>query len=212
MSILVPFLNLLHRRVARRCRLTNAWRQEVVGGASSLEASRRAFPQAVSVPGAVALLTNALAFAVIMFIQNPHRAMSWAITACLGVLLMIITNKMILPIPADSPCGLEELLPCPHRRHQQGQRAARRSGPSSPSAPSRATLCTCSASARRCCWGTTWAVRAGLVIGDSGTGAPRAAPGLALTTQRQQTRIAKTYLIGVDVLTIIARGPRTFGG
>ena len=45
----------------------------------------------------MALLTNALGFAVIMLIDIPivHEL---GITACLGVLLMIVTNKMILPI------------------------------------------------------------------------------------------------------------------
>ena len=82
--------------VSHAVQMTNAWRQEVVGGADSIEASRAAFRK-LFIPGAVALLTNALGFAVIMFIDIPivHEL---GITACLGVLLMIITNKMILPI------------------------------------------------------------------------------------------------------------------
>ncbi|MGV2480483.1 UNVERIFIED_CONTAM: RND family transporter, partial [Salmonella enterica subsp. enterica serovar Weltevreden] len=70
--------------------------QEVVGGASSVEASRAAFCK-LFIPGAVALLTNALGFAVIMIIDIPI-VRELGITACIGVLLMIVTNKMILPI------------------------------------------------------------------------------------------------------------------
>ncbi|MDB5988368.1 MAG: family transporter, partial [Nevskia sp.] len=95
MSILVPFL-IFSIGVSHAVQMTNAWRQEVIAGASSVEASRSAFRK-LFVPGAVALLTNALGFAVIMLIDIPivHEL---GITACLGVLLMIITNKMILPI------------------------------------------------------------------------------------------------------------------
>ncbi|PPE74372.1 transporter [Solimonas fluminis] len=95
MSILVPFL-IFSIGVSHAVQMTNAWRQEVVAGATAVEASRAAFCK-LFIPGAVALLTNALGFAVIMFIDIPivHEL---GITACLGVLLMIVTNKMILPI------------------------------------------------------------------------------------------------------------------
>ncbi|AXQ31642.1 RND family transporter [Solimonas sp. K1W22B-7] len=95
MSILVPFL-IFSIGVSHAVQMTNAWRQEVVAGATAVEASRAAFCK-LFIPGAVALLTNALGFAVIMFIDIPivHEL---GITACLGVLLMIATNKMILPI------------------------------------------------------------------------------------------------------------------
>ena len=51
----------------------------------------------LAIPGTVALVTNALGFMVIMLIDIPivHEL---GVTACLGVLLMIMTNKMILPI------------------------------------------------------------------------------------------------------------------
>ena len=49
------------------------------------------------VPGTVALLTNALGFMVIMRIRIDI-VRELGITACLGVLLMIVTNKVFLPI------------------------------------------------------------------------------------------------------------------
>ncbi|TAM33044.1 MAG: RND family transporter, partial [Nevskiaceae bacterium] len=93
MSILVPFL-IFSIGVSHAVQMTSAWRHEVVAGADSVQAADSAFRK-LFIPGAVALLTNALGFAVIMFIDIPivHEL---GITACIGVLLMIVTNKMIL--------------------------------------------------------------------------------------------------------------------
>ncbi|MBP9217558.1 MAG: MMPL family transporter, partial [Sterolibacterium sp.] len=65
-------------------------------GATSSQAAHSAIRK-LFIPGTVALLTNALGFMVIMTIEIPivHEL---GITACLGVLLMIVTNKMMLPI------------------------------------------------------------------------------------------------------------------
>src|SRR3546814_7519427 len=76
--------------------MCDAGRVGVGRGRTVCEASRASFRK-LFIPGAVALLTNALGFAVIVLIDIPivHEL---GITACLGVLLMIVTNKMILPI------------------------------------------------------------------------------------------------------------------
>lgn len=196
MSILVPFL-IFSIGVSHAVQMTNAWRQEVVAGATSVEASRRAFRK-LFVPGAVALLTNALGFAVIMFIQIPivHEL---GITACLGVLLMIITNKMILPIILTH-IRLEDSC----RRHtddalSEGEGAKIWQIVAKCAEPRCAVyvFAVCAA----LLLGTTWLSR-GLVIGDSGTGAPELRPDSRYNHDSNQ--IAKTYLIGVDVLTIIA--------
>ncbi len=95
MSILVPFL-IFSIGVSHAVQMTNAWKQDVIDGQSPVHASQIAFRN-LAVPGTVALLTNALGFMVIMLIDIPivHEL---GVTACLGVLLMIVTNKMILPI------------------------------------------------------------------------------------------------------------------
>ena len=61
-----------------------------------VDAARDAFRK-LFVPGTVALLTNALGFMVIMRIRIDI-VRELGITACLGVLLMIVTNKVFLPI------------------------------------------------------------------------------------------------------------------
>ncbi len=95
MSILVPFL-IFSIGVSHAVQMTNAWKLDVLAGQTPEHASQIAFRN-LAVPGTVALLTNALGFMVIMLIDIPivHEL---GVTACLGVLLMIATNKMILPI------------------------------------------------------------------------------------------------------------------
>jgi predicted RND superfamily exporter protein len=95
MSILVPFL-IFSIGVSHAVQMTNAWKQALVAGATPVNAARDAFRK-LFVPGTVALLTNALGFMVIMRIQIDI-VRELGITACLGVLLMIITNKVFLPI------------------------------------------------------------------------------------------------------------------
>ena len=197
MSILVPFL-IFSIGVSHAVQMTNAWRQEVVAGASAVEASRRAFRK-LFVPGAVALLTNALGFAVIMFIDIPivHEL---GITACLGVLLMIVTNKMILPIILTH-IRLEQSS----RRHTDD--ATRRDGGGAKiwNIVAKCAEPRCALYVFAVCavllLGTTWLSR-GLVIGDSGHGAPELRPDSRYN--RDSAQIANSYNIGVDVLTIIA--------
>jgi len=95
MSILVPFL-IFSIGVSHAVQMTNAWKQDVLSGSTSMEAAHSAF-SSIFIPGSLALLMNALGFGVIMLIDIPivHEL---GVTACLGVLLMIITNKMMLPI------------------------------------------------------------------------------------------------------------------
>ena len=95
MSILVPFL-IFSIGVSHAVQMTNAWKQDVLAGHSSVQAAHGAFCK-IFIPGSLALLMNALGFGVIMLIDIPivHEL---GVTACIGVMLMIITNKLMLPI------------------------------------------------------------------------------------------------------------------
>ena len=95
MSILVPFL-IFSIGVSHAVQMTNAWKHEALAGHDGLTAARNAFTK-LFVPGTVALLTNALGFLVIMHIRIDI-VKELGITASLGVLLMIVTNKLVLPI------------------------------------------------------------------------------------------------------------------
>ncbi|WP_339515620.1 efflux RND transporter permease subunit [Pseudomonas sp. RL_15y_Pfl2_60] len=95
MSILVPFL-IFSIGVSHAVQMTNAWKLETLHGADGVTASRNCF-QKLFIPGAVALLANALGFVVIAVV-DIEMVRELAITATLGVSVMIITNKMLLPI------------------------------------------------------------------------------------------------------------------
>ncbi len=95
MSVLVPFL-IFSIGVSHAVQMTNAWKQDVLAGETAMEAAESAFRK-LAVPGIMALLANAFGFMVIMLIDIPivHEL---GLTACLGVALMIMTNKMFMPI------------------------------------------------------------------------------------------------------------------
>ncbi|NMF99430.1 efflux RND transporter permease subunit [Aromatoleum toluolicum] len=95
MSVLVPFL-IFSIGVSHAVQMTNAWKQDVLAGVTAMEAAEGAFRK-LAIPGIMALLANALGFLVIMVIDIPivHEL---GLTACLGVALMIMTNKMFMPI------------------------------------------------------------------------------------------------------------------
>jgi uncharacterized protein len=194
MSILVPFL-IFAIGVSHAVQMTSAWRTEVMSGKSSKEAASLAF-SSLFIPGATALLTEALGFGVIMFIAIPivHEL---GITACLGVLLMIITNKMILPIIL-SYLTLEE------SSKQHSENVLFQEG-------SPLLKIVSAAAVRKNTWyvfaGTlvllifaTWQSRY-LVIGDSGTGVPELHEDSRYNVDSRT--IAGSYNIGVDLLTVI---------
>lgn len=95
MSILVPFL-IFAIGVSHAVQMTNAWKLETLHGHDGVTASRNCFRK-LFVPGATALIANALGFMVIAFV-HIEMVHDLALTATIGVLLMTITNKMLLPI------------------------------------------------------------------------------------------------------------------
>ncbi len=95
MSVLVPFL-IFSIGVSHAVQMTNAWKLDVMSGMTPKEAAESAIRK-LAIPGTVALLANALGFMVIMVIDIP-MVHELGVTACLGVALMIITNKMFMPI------------------------------------------------------------------------------------------------------------------
>jgi len=95
LSILVPFL-IFSIGVSHAVQMTHAWQIEVLNGVDGLAAAHNAFLK-LFMPGAMALLANALGFIVILYIEIDI-VRELAITASLGVALMIVTNKMLLTI------------------------------------------------------------------------------------------------------------------
>jgi uncharacterized protein len=198
MSILVPFL-IFSIGVSHAVQMTNAWRMEVMEGRTAVEASHASFCK-LFIPGAAGLLTEALGFGVIMLIDIPivHEL---GITACLGVLLMIITNKMILPIILTN-LRLEDSA----RQRAQAQAGAGRHPvirAIGACADPRVAVVVFAASLLLLA-GATWKSR-DLVIGDSGEGVPELHEDSRYN--RDNRMIASTYDIGVDVLSVIVEAP-----
>ena len=94
-SILVPFL-VFAIGVSHGVQQINRFRNEVFDGQDGFTASKRAFVTLL-LPGSVALLTDTIGFLTMLVIKIPsiHQL---AITASLGVGVIIITNFFLLPI------------------------------------------------------------------------------------------------------------------
>ena len=197
MSILVPFL-IFSIGVSHAVQMTNAWKQDVLAGSSAVDAAHAAFCK-IFVPGALALLMNALGFGVIMLIDIPI-VRELGLTACIGVMLMIVTNKLMLPIIIS------------HMRLERGALASAEDAPAtrhalwwklSAVATPGPALVVFAVSLALLLAGT-WKSR-DLVVGDVGTGAPE----LRDTSRynKDNAQIIGSYSIGLDVLSIYAEVP-----
>ncbi|AYG45398.1 RND family transporter [Pseudomonas sp. Leaf58] len=192
MSILVPFL-IFSIGVSHAVQMTNAWKQDVVAGASAQQAARSAFCK-IFIPGSLALLMNALGFAVIMLIDIPivHEL---GVTACIGVMLMIITNKLMLPIILSwlrlEPAALQQAKAREAGRHRLWWRLSALAEPGPALAVFAVSLALLVAGA--------WKAR-DLAVGDIGAGAPE----LRSDSRYNQdnARIIGSYSIGLDVLSV----------
>jgi len=95
MSILVPFL-VFAIGVSHGVQMISAVRVEVFNKKSSMEAARASFRRLL-LPGGIALLSDTIGFLTILFIEiEIIREM--AITASLGVAVIILTNLVLIPV------------------------------------------------------------------------------------------------------------------
>ncbi|MCC6414988.1 MAG: MMPL family transporter, partial [Opitutaceae bacterium] len=94
-SILVPFL-VFAIAVSHAVQMVRAFRMELFNGHDALSSARAAFRQML-VPGGVALITDTFGFITMLVIKIPI-IQELAITASLGVGVIIITNLFLLPI------------------------------------------------------------------------------------------------------------------
>ncbi|MEI8155242.1 MAG: efflux RND transporter permease subunit [Burkholderiales bacterium] len=193
MSILVPFL-IFSIGVSHAVQMTNAWKYEVHSGENGITAASNAFRR-LAVPGTVALLTNALGFMVIMMIDIPivHEL---GVTACLGVLLMVLTNKVVLPVSL-SYVRLPTLPPAPASSHTERHPHWWRVSALVEPKPALATLAV---SLLLMAGGT--AMSRHLLTGDIGAGAPELRA--ESRYNRDNASIIRDYSIGMDVLSVYA--------
>ena len=95
MSILVPFL-VFAIGVSHGVQMVSAYGSEVYEGAQSEAAARSTFRRLL-VPGGVALLSDTIGFITIMLIEI-RMIQEMAITASLGVAVIILTNLVLVPV------------------------------------------------------------------------------------------------------------------
>ena len=95
MSILVPFL-IFAIGVSHGVQMVNAVASEVAGGADGPSAARSGFRR-LMIPGGGALLSDRIGFLTILLI-DIRIIRELAVTASLGVAVIILTNLLLLPI------------------------------------------------------------------------------------------------------------------
>ena len=95
MSILVPFL-IFAIGVSHGVQMISSFRSEVYLGHSSLDSAKISFRRLL-VPGAIALVSDTIGFITIMLI-DIEIIQEMAITASLGVAVIILTNLFLLPV------------------------------------------------------------------------------------------------------------------
>ena len=201
MSILAPYL-IFSIGVSHAVQMTNVWKHEVVLGADSLGAARNAFSKLL-LPGSIALLTNALGFLVIMHIKiDVVRELG--ITACIGVLLMIVTNKLLLPIML-SYTHLDVVVL--QRAHSANSRFDFIWRALSRCAQPRTALVVLGISALLLAAGA-WQAR-NIKTGDLGRGIPELHEDSRYN--RDNAAIVKHFSIGVDVLSVVAQTQQVQG-
>ncbi|MEY2777708.1 MAG: hypothetical protein RLY30_1806 [Pseudomonadota bacterium] len=190
LSILVPFL-IFSIAVSHAVQMTEAWRTQRLAGLDAPSASVSAFCQLL-VPGAVALLANALGFVVIALV-DIEIVRELAITATLGVTVMMVSNKLLLPAFLALRAGVP-----PARREQVllealWIRLARLVEPGRARVVVGLGVVALLAGA--------WVAK-DLQIGDLGQGVPELRPD---SRYNQDTAfITERFEIGVDVLRVLA--------
>lgn len=194
MSILVPFL-IFAIGVSHAVQMTNAWKLETLSGHDGITASRNCFVK-LFIPGATALLANALGF-VVVAVVDIEIVRELAVTATIGVTVMIVTNKMLLPILLSymkfSTATANKL----HGKETAGDWIWQRFGVL---ATRHGALLPLGIAALLIAGGV-WEYR-NLKIGDMGKGVPELRADSRYN--RDVATITQDFAIGVDVLTVIA--------
>jgi predicted RND superfamily exporter protein len=95
MGILVPFL-IFAIGVSHGVQMVSAYRADVHRGADDMSAARSAFRRLL-VPGAIALISDTVGFVTIQLIKI-RVIQEMAVTASLGVAVIILTNLVLLPV------------------------------------------------------------------------------------------------------------------
>jgi len=95
MGILVPFL-IFAIGVSHGVQMVSVVKTMVISGVSGMDAARESFRRLL-IPGSVALLSDTIGFVTILFIKI-RIIQELAITASIGVAVIILTNLILIPV------------------------------------------------------------------------------------------------------------------
>ena len=195
-AILVPFL-ILAVSTSHGVQYTNTWADQVLKGMNGYDASVETFRR-LAIPGTIALITDMTGFLTIQFVPiDIVREMSW--NAAFGMMAVIITNKILLPI------WLSYLtIKNPQAFAEQRQRKME----ASDKLWRLMTVVTRTPVAALLLAGATVVLGASIylqqerIIGDADQGVPELRPD---SRYNQDSRaIARNFAIGTDILRVIA--------
>ena len=195
LSILVPFL-VLAIGVSHAVQMTNAWRLGILSGMDGPTAAKDSFNK-LFIPGATALVSDAVGFAVIMII-DIDIIRELGITASIGVGVMLLTNKFMLPAILSYLSLNERELARAHRAsegadHRFWNLLARSSRPVPAAVIVLLSLGLVAYGASK---------SNDLIIGDSEAGAPEFWPDSRYN--RDIDKIVSNFTVGLDEFVVIA--------
>lgn len=195
-AIMVPFL-VLAVSTSHGVQYVNTWADEVMHGRDGFEASRATFRR-LFIPGSIALITNVAGFMTISLVPiGSIRDMS--VNACLGMLAVIVTNKVMMPVWLSylGVRGVEAFRAQRLARVAAGDRWWRLlSGVTE--RPVAATLVVLSLLVLA----GSWVMQRERIIGDAQAGVPELRPDSVYN--RDVAAITERFSIGTDILKVIA--------
>jgi predicted RND superfamily exporter protein len=192
-SILVPFL-VFGIGVSHAVQMVRAFRAERFAGQDSLAAARSAFRQLL-VPGGVALLTDTFGFVTMLVIKIPV-IQELAITASLGVAVIILSNLFLLPILLSYQSIPQRYQERVASRKVVTDKLWRKVSHIMEPGPSVTIVAVCTVLAL-----FAWQKSKEIRIGDVHTGVPELRPE---SRYNQDSRlITQKFSIGVDILSVI---------
>lgn len=195
-AIMVPFL-VLAVSTSHGVQYVNTWADEVMHGADGYNASLATFRR-LFIPGSIALITNVAGFMTIYLVPiGSIRDMS--VNACLGMLAVIVTNKVMMPVWLSylGIGGVEAFRRTRQQRLAAGDRWWwRLSGVTEK--PLALTLVLFSLVVLA----GSWMVQGRRIVGDAQPGVPELRPDSVYN--RDVAAITQRFAIGTDILKLVA--------
>ncbi len=198
-AILVPFL-VLAVSTSHGVQYVNTWADQVVQGESALAASIATFRR-LFIPGTIALITNVAGFATIYLVPIP-AVREMAVNACLGMVAVIVTNKLMMPLLL-ARLSMGDVQQFRVRRLKQldsGKRLWHWLSGVTQAGPATALI----GLSVLVLAGSLW-LQQSRIIGDAQSGVPELRPDARYNLDVET--IAHGFALGTDVLKIIAETP-----